>query len=186
MALQTFTAGQVLTAAQMTTLQANNGMQLIRSVSFTSQTTVAFANDTFTSTYRNYQVYLECDTDSGAANWTMQLRNNAGAIGGSLYLGGVIGTGISANTVNVGTNNATSFNLASASPDANNIVMTVFNPNTNVRNTTWSGTIINNASFDMGGSFGGIYNAVAAYTGLQFNFSTAVTGTYRVYGLADS
>ena len=58
MALQTFTAGQVLTAAQMTTLQANNGLQLISRVAVSGSSSQAFDN-VFTTTYENYLVLVE-------------------------------------------------------------------------------------------------------------------------------
>jgi len=165
---------------------AAGGLTLLTAVSFTAQTTVAFANSLFSATYQNYQVFMELDTVSGSSNWTMQLRNNAGAISGALYYGGLIGTSYTGTTVNVGSSDLTAFNFGTATQDCNNIAMTVFNPFNNVRNTTWSGTTFNNNNNDLGGAFGGFYKAVAAYTGLQFNFSTTVTGTYRVYGLADS
>jgi len=165
---------------------AAGGLTLLTAVSFTAQTTVAFANSLFSATYQNYQVFMELDTVSGSSNWTMQLRNNAGAISGALYYGGLIGTSYTGTTVNVGSSDLTAFNFGTATQDCNNIAMTVFNPFNNVRNTTWSGTTFNNNNNDLGGAFGGMYKAVAAYTGLQFNFSTTVTGTYRVYGLADA
>ena len=164
----------------------NSGFVLITAVTFTAQTTVAFANDIFSATYQNYQVFMELDTVSGSSNWTMQLRNNSGALSTANYFGGLIGTAYTGTTVNVGSNGLTAFDFGTAASDCNNIAMTVFNPNNNVRNTTWSGTTFNNNNNDLGGTFGGLYKAVAAYTGLQFNFSTTVTGTYRVYGLADS
>jgi len=165
---------------------AASGLIFLTAVSFTAQTTVAFANSLFSATYQNYQVFMELDTVSGSSNWTMQLRNNSGALSTANYFGGLIGTSYTGSTVNVGSNGLTAFDFGTAASDCNNIAMTVFNPNNNVRNTTWSGTTFNNNNNDLGGAFGGLYKAVAAYTGLQFNFSTTVTGTYRVYGLADA
>jgi len=165
---------------------AASGLVFLTAVSFTAQTTVAFANSLFSATYLNYQVFMELDTVSGASNWTMQVRDNAGAKSTADYFGGLIGTAYTGTTVNVGSNGLTAFNFGTAASDCNNIAMTVFNPNNNVRNTTFSGTTFNNNANDLGGAFGGFYKVVGAYTGLQFNFSTTVTGTYRVYGLADS
>ena len=196
MALTTYTAGEVLTAASLNdnlayavTVPAAvpGGLVFLTAVTFTSQTTVAFANSLFGATYQNYQVYLECDTDGAlSANWTMQLRTNAGVNASAQYIGGVIGTSLAGATINIGSSSLTSFNLGSVTPDCNNIAMTVFNPFVNVRNTTFSGTTFNNGTYDLGGAFGGTLNDVGAYTGLQFNFAADVTGTYRVYGLADA
>ena len=74
MALQTFTAGQVLTAAQMTTLQANNGLQLISRVAVSGSSSQAFDN-VFTSTYENYLVLVEqCFGSSAGARLRFQYR----------------------------------------------------------------------------------------------------------------
>jgi hypothetical protein len=163
-----------------------SGLTLLAAVTFTSQTTVAFANSLFSASYRNYLVYLECDPDATGGSWTMQLRTNAGAQSAASYIGGLIGYSIFSSVVGISNNNTTSYNLGSATTDNNNIVLTVFNPFANDRKCTWSGTVYNNVSSDLGGAFGGTYQTAVAATGLQFNFANAVTGTYRVYGLADA
>jgi hypothetical protein len=57
MAEQTFTAGQVLTATQMSTLQTDIGLNFIQSTTVSNVGAVYFTN-CFTSTYANYRVVI--------------------------------------------------------------------------------------------------------------------------------
>lgn len=164
----------------------SSGLTFLTAVTFTSQTTVAFANSLFSASYRNYLVHLECDPVATGGSWTMQLRTDAGAQTAATYTGGLVGGSLSGTAVAIGSNNLTSFNLGTTTTDNNNIALTVFNPFANDRRCTWSGTMYNNLTDDRGGAFGGTYQTAVAATGLQFNFANAVTGTYRVYGLADA
>ena len=183
--LESTNATQVYDGAAWQVVGAS-GLTFLAAVTFTSQTTVAFANSLFSASYRNYLVYLECDPDATGGSWTMQLRTNAGAQSAATYIGGLVGGSLSGTAVAVGTNNLTSFNLGTTTTDNNNIALTIFNPFANDRKCTWSGTVYNNSTDDRGGAFGGTYQTAVAATGLQFNFANAVTGTYRVYGLADA
>jgi hypothetical protein len=56
MALQTFTAGQVLTATELLTLQSNSGLQLVQAeTAFTGQSSFNVPN-IFTASYTNYLI----------------------------------------------------------------------------------------------------------------------------------
>ena len=89
MADQTFTSGQILTAAQMTTLQANSGLVVMVPTSvggtgtITSATTgkVTFStasqiilNGCFTSAYDYYRVVMNVSTAVTGGLWNFQLR----------------------------------------------------------------------------------------------------------------
>jgi hypothetical protein len=74
MADQTFTSGQILTAAQMTTLQTNIGLTYITSATATSGTSLSI-NGCFTSAYRNYRVVISNLTTTAAAASILRLRS---------------------------------------------------------------------------------------------------------------
>jgi len=61
MAEQTFTAGQILTAAQMTTLQANTGLNYITKLAFTGATSASPAtiDGCFTAQYQAYRIVVQ-------------------------------------------------------------------------------------------------------------------------------
>lgn len=90
MAIQTFTAGQILTAAQMTTLQANNGLQLISRVAVSGSSSQAFDN-VFTSTYENYLVLVEqCYGSSAGARLRFQFRYAGPTTQAASYFGSFV------------------------------------------------------------------------------------------------
>ena len=73
MALQTFTAGQVLTAAQMTTLQSNSGLQLVQAeTAFTGQSSFNVPS-IFTASYTNYLVNFRWFTATSTGGIKVQL-----------------------------------------------------------------------------------------------------------------
>tara|TARA_R110000868_G_C10887492_1_gene763345 strand:+ start:691 stop:1248 length:558 start_codon:yes stop_codon:yes gene_type:complete len=74
MAEQTFTSGQILTAAQMTTLQTNTGLNYISTTNF-SGSTVAQIASVFTSSYTNYRAIIRI---KGAATSSLYLRTLIG------------------------------------------------------------------------------------------------------------
>jgi hypothetical protein len=75
MTTQTFTSGQILTAAQMTTLQSNSGLQLIKSETAVSASASATADSVFTSAYTNYLVMINFTTSTNNA---LKLRLRTG------------------------------------------------------------------------------------------------------------
>jgi len=70
MAIKTFTTGEVLTAADTNTYLANSGLTYITSQSATSGTLISISN-CFTSTYRNYRVFVNCTVGTSGS---MQMR----------------------------------------------------------------------------------------------------------------
>jgi hypothetical protein len=74
MAEQTFTSGQILTAAQMTTLQTNTGLNYISTTDF-SGATLAQIPSVFTSSYTNYRAIIRI---KGAATAALYLRTLIG------------------------------------------------------------------------------------------------------------
>ena len=66
MADQTFTAGQILTAAQMTTLQTNTGLNYVSTKTFSGSGTVS-CTSFFSSAYKNYKLVISCTSASSSA-----------------------------------------------------------------------------------------------------------------------
>ena len=96
MADQTFTSGQILTAAQMTTLQANSGLVVMvpssvagtgvtvattGKVTFSAATQIIL-NGCFTSAFDYYRVVMNVSTAVTGGLWNFQLR-----VGGSTAAG---------------------------------------------------------------------------------------------------
>jgi len=157
---------------------------------FTSQTTVGFASDTFTSTYDYYLVMMDAKADSVFATVSLRVRDNAGSKTGAAYSGGSSLTIFNGTETNVGTSSQTSFPLQGTNADGRcawNIF--VSNPANATKYTKFFGTATMDPTTgaSIGGlHFGGVYQVNEAHTGLAFVFSTASTGLYRVYGMSNS
>jgi len=80
MAEQTFTSGQILTAAQMTTLQTNTGLAFISTtnVGATPVASVTVSN-CFSSTYDNYRIIIAGVT-AGSVDFNIQLTSITGSV----------------------------------------------------------------------------------------------------------
>ena len=197
MADQTFTAGQILTAAQMTTLQANSGLipMTPTSVSGTGVTitgntvTIAAAstasiNGVFTSSYTNYLVVYNIT----AASTFMRMKlKTAGADISTNY-------GLTMAYINDNSTSWTFLNAGAASwNDTRWLIsngasvlfgaMTLFNPqlaaNTYMDGNATAIASTNSAKLVLGGRNNGTDSA----TGLTlFPDSGTFTGTVTVYG----
>ena len=188
MADQTFTAGQVLTAAQMTTLQANSGLSYITQATVAPGSTTLSIDNCFTSAYQNYVIvynitgyaagplYMKfrfSGSDDSAANYAFS-RNYFRWDGGS--------TGADGNMT------ATSFTVGYCGASVSTIENTVniYNPNVAER-TSYNCNLVEVGS-TTANSFNMIANGqkqtVTAYTGFSLiRFSTnTFGGTAYVYG----
>jgi hypothetical protein len=166
-------------------------MVYLTGAAFSAQTTVAFANDTFTSTYDYYLVMLDAGADATFATLALQVRDNSGAKSTSDYLGGSSITIFSGTETNIGTNAQTSFPLQGTQSSENRTAWNIWvaNPASATKKTKFWGTATADPTTgaSIGGlHFGGFYNVAQAHTGLTFTFSNASTGLYRVYGLSNS
>ena len=98
MADQTFTSGQILTAAQMTTLQTNIGLTYITGGALSS-TATNFAG-CFSSSFENYRIEFS-KIDVGAGFLTFQMLNTATPFTSALYHSALMSTNSTATTVSV-------------------------------------------------------------------------------------
>lgn len=183
MADQTFTSGQVLTAAQQSALQSNIGLTYISEVNFTGARP-AQAIGVFTSAFTNYRIVANV---YGAASEELYLRFYSGTsteissanynrYGASQTTTGAITTAY----VDSGTR-YTLGDVNNSSTTINPIVMDIFNPNTATR------TSVSWQSFGMGNgqylSCVGQLTLTTVLTGFMLQgLNNNITGSVQIYG----
>ena len=167
-----------------------SALTLITAVSFSSQTTVAFANSIFTATYNRYLIQMSAKSSSDNSAVTMQLRDNSTTKSTAAYAGANQGGTYDGSSTTQGPNFQTSFKMGNTGSDYQNYYsFYVSRPTDATLYTVWSGTAFirsNGVGNVIGAVLGGTYNVNEAHTGLVFTFASTSTGDYRVYGLADS
>ena len=197
MALTTYTAGEVLTAASLNDnlayavtvpVSTPSGLVYITGAGFTSSTTISMAAGVFTSTYKSYQVVFKITSGSDCQ---ISVRvNNAGTprTSGSYY-GGSNRIGSNNTNIMTASSAATSLNLcARVNGEGFGLTMTVFDPTDATTKTPINavGVAGNDSNYPAAINAGGIYYTAEANDGLTWIAGAAVTGFYRVYGLSES
>ena len=200
MPLTTYTAGEVLTAASLNdnfTFAANNppatpgGLAFITGAAFTTATTVSLPNDTFTATYDNYKVLLSVTADIADADFTLRMRDSGSDDSSSNYRNmflGITDGGVASNATSSG---VTSFTVGESDVLSwYTLVLDVLNPFLSEQTTVVGNySALNKAATNNIGRAGsGILTTTTSYDSLTFISSVAssITGTYRVYGYANS
>ena len=183
MATQTFTAGQVLTAAQLTTLQDNSGLQFIKSQTIGAGVASVTVSSAFSTTYDNYKIILSGGVSSGAGDVTMQLGATATGYYGGMFYGNFSATSPLATSAG---NNSASWNFAAAgNTDSLFANIELFSPFASkwTRINSWS----YNTNTAAGWMSGNLQNSTSytAFT-LTFTGQTATGGTISVYGYQKS
>jgi len=168
---------------------ATPGMVYVTGASFTTQSTVSMAASTFTSTYKNYQVFLDITSVSTQLQVSVRV-NNAGTprTAASYFWGtGVMNTA-GAYTGTGSGSSATPQIVGADGTRGYGGIIAVFDPTnaSSYTNVTAAGN--GNVAGTNGAIFGGyFYNAAEAHDGLTFVTSTGtMTGFYRVYGISES
>lgn len=188
MAIQDFTAGQVLTAAQMTTLQDNSGLQLISSATVSAAASFSLANSTFTTTFAHYRIVGAFTTNASGSSQTVTMRLRAAGTDNtnSEYLFSNMrgSTAIGGATAASGTTTSFLIVPAMTAPNRINWVIDIYNPQaTDYTAITGScGSLQNNA--DMFSILPtGVMSVTTSYDAATFIISSGgFTGGYRVYG----
>jgi hypothetical protein len=95
MADQTFTSGQILTAAQMTTLQSNSGLSFISSTAVGTTVASVTVSNAFSTTYDNYKIIYTGGVMSTTQSVNMTLgsttSNYSNALVYASYAAGAVG-----------------------------------------------------------------------------------------------
>ena len=167
------------------------GLVYLTGTSFSAVSSVSFPNNTFTSTYRNYRVILTI-TDNSTDDTTLAMRLRAsGTDDATGYYGALFGVNYAADTFRVSrANNATSFPLGNMRTTVGfdqAYTFDVINPQ-QATTTQWMGNGTPYFASDNGGAtFGGVENSATQFDAMSFiPGAGTITGTYRVYGYADS
>ena len=191
MADQTFTSGQVLTAAQMTTLQANSGLVVVTPTSVTGGTisgstitigasvsSVAIAN-AFSSSFDAYKIIIT----GGIASTTLEgftvILTGSTA---SYYNSAVYAAYGSASAAAVGANNGAAWNYLGVG-NANTLALNMDLMNPFLAKPTTIQSAITRA--DIAGSNTGYHNVSTSFSGFTvapMGANTITGGTIRVYG----
>jgi len=181
MAEQTFTAGQVLTAAQMTTLQTNIGLAFVKSQTIGTAITSVAVTNAFSTTYDNYKILINGGAGSTTSGLTMILTGSTtayyqGNVNIRYDTGAVAGAGIS---------NGAAFNIGRSSTDTIALSFELINPFL-AKSTTISGSY--NDTRALAGVTANLYtgwhNVQTSYTGFTITFDTGTFtgGTITILG----
>jgi hypothetical protein len=189
MAEQTFTSGQILTAAQMTTLQTDIGLNWISTTSFSGATSAQFQS-AFTSTYTNYRALVSITGTAANACYLRWL------VGATAQTGNILSVSFGASTsggATVSASNrsdqfgllgavyptyATTFSLDIFAPQT--VSYTSYNMQTNI-----TGISVSDAGLNM---IGGRNIATTQIDGFEFTTAggTNIAGTMTLYGYRKS
>jgi hypothetical protein len=179
MAIQTFTSGQILTAADTNTYLANSGLVYVTSFTVGTGVTTAVCASAFNSTYDNYRIVMGGGVGSADSSLTLQLGASVAG-----YNGIVSFSSFAAPTVPASAGSSTAVfsfvgyigaNFMQASFD-------LISPNkatfTSLNNASWTAPTV-------AGTSNGIHSVATAYTGFTIatnGVATMTGGTITVYG----
>ena len=187
------TNGQVLmadssTATGLKWAAAPGGLTLITTQALSGVTSQS-VNNCFSSTYQNYVIVFSANTTTANLP-TLKLRasgTDSSASYYSTYFAQNLGN--SSTTTDFAANDtswrARPFGqLNTGADDLTGINMTIFNP-FEAKKTTYFGNYSNPGTSGAIGMTGGYHNVATSYDGFTITNATAMTGTVRVYGLAN-
>lgn len=155
-----------------------------------SGVTAQSVNNCFSATYANYLIVLNAYAATAGGVPSLKLRAS-GTDATSNYYSGFFslswsnGTTSSDYSSNEGTWRARPFGqLTNSSTNLGGTSLTLFNPFA-AANTAYSGNYLNVETSGFTGFAGGVHNTASSYDGFTITNATAMTGTVRVYGLAN-
>jgi len=147
-------------------------------------------NDVFSATYQNYIISFSATAASGGIP-TLKLRVS-GTDASSAYSSSVLlanwetGASSVANSANSSSWSARPLGCLDATNTLGGTFMTLFSP-FETRNTAYSSSYIDArvTTTNGAGAGGGVHNSATSYTGFTIANTSNMTGTVRVYGLAN-
>ena len=167
-----------------------SGLTYITGASFTAAATVSMASAVFTSTYQNYLVLLNITASSADQTFSWRVNNAGSPRTAANYYGATVLTNAAGTTTVVGSSAATSFGVGGARntiPFAG-YAITVYAPADATTKTTLSHQGLGYTALYANAAVNGgcIYDVAEANDGLTFFVAGTITGSYKVYGLANS
>jgi hypothetical protein len=189
------TNGQVLTAdsTAATGLKwaaggSSGALTYVGGQSFTSAATVSL-DSIFTSTYQNYMIMLNIYTGDGslALNFRASGSDNTTANYNSYSDYMAFSTTWARSIVNTAGGTSMTLNQGMISSNLN-IPFTIMNPQLAQKTSVLSPMVAYN--YNTSGNFTGMntgfFNATTQFDGIKFTAGTSMTGTIKVYGIANS
>ena len=181
MAIQTFTSGQILTAADTNTYLANSGLVYIMSQTVGSGVSSVTVSSAFSTDYDNYKILYTGGTQSAAQDVGMRLGSTTTG-----YYGARLSVFYNADTLNYGRNdNSASWGFVGTGSTVGAYCnFELLNPFTATRTIVNAPTIANTVSGSIAGSFNGFLDNATSYTAFTLipTSSTLTGGTITVYG----
>jgi hypothetical protein len=175
-----FTAGQILTAAQMNAV----GMWLVKTQTIGSAVSSVSVPDAFNADYENYLITIT----GGASSALCHIRIRFGSTTSGYYWGIVYGTGYGNGAIGIGNAGATSSGThiercGAASSNGINAKIDVLSPQLPKR-TAVMAMYAPDATNEVFGSMTGLVPNNTQYTSFEISPSTGTLtgGTIRVYG----
>lgn len=164
------------------------GLTFITGTSFSAVSSVSLPNDTFTSTYLNYKIFFNITAAAAPISETRIRMRAAGSDNtsatyenGGYEINSAGGGGASSaqnqtytlwGNISAGTATSTQFEMTMFSPKAS--VTTMYNVNGSKGTLTWK-------------AMSGFFNATTSFDSMTFYADAGtITGSYKVYGLANS
>ena len=179
MAEQTFTSGQILTAAQMTTLQTNTGLAFISSTTIGTGVASVPVTGVFSTTYDNYRIVVSGGAGS-ASNPTLNL------IFGSTATGYEWAYAVASNAFasGVGSTTGTFIPVGQSNTNLNVTSFDVFSPFLAKYTAAFGGMSYDLSNQQARGPYNGILKNTTSYTDFTISPSTGTltAGTITVYG----
>lgn len=180
MAEQTFTSGQILTAAQMTTLQTNTGLAFISNTVVGAGVSTVTVSSAFSTTYDNYKIIYS----GGVGSISNVLLMTLGASTSGYYSARALARYSDGSYLGGNTNNGSAWSGVGVVSTQNVLVnIDVLNPFLAVP-TFFTGNYAAAITTDAAGATGGYHTASTSFTAftLALSAGTITGGTISVYG----
>jgi hypothetical protein len=162
----------------------------ITGATFSAVTSVSLPADTFSATYTNYLIQFYATADSAEALMTSRFRASGADNTTSNYSYAAQGRYSNSNDASTEGNAVSSFGMRgifTGLPGSQ--LLTISEPKT-AKKTTVTGMISGNSSSALALvtslAFSGIFNDTTSFDSYSFLASTAITGSYKVYGYSNS
>jgi hypothetical protein len=168
------------------------GLVFVAGASFSAVTSFSLPTSTFSSTYANYKIIIHIPTLSADSAFTMRMRNAGTDTTSAIYYSTLIGVNSVASTKTIAADAQTSMNFYNGDQTVGDYLASFDIAGPNLASITlFAGGIggVDTTQNDVVNFSGGYrVNDAVQYDSLSFISSTAssMTGTYRVYGYANS
>ena len=180
----------VYSGSSWITVGVTPGLVYITGATFSAVTSVSLPANTFSATYTNYLVQFNAAADSAEALMTSRFRAAGADNTTSNYSYGVPARYSNGNDASTEGNAVSSFGYRSIYNGlTSSQTLTICGPQAATK-TSVTGTMVGNGNTSTalanGMAFGGIFNATTSFDSYSFLASTAITGSYKVYGYSNS